>query len=264
MKDFRRTIDAAAIAQHACAWPHAPAHFTIPELNCVHVWCVDLRSPAEMWQRAADRLPDDERQRAGRLVFDHLRRQFVVRRSALRRLLGRYLDVDPLAIRFAYGPNGKPRLDGPLAERGLQFNLSSSQNLAVIAVARERDLGVDVEWMREMSDADAIARRYFSATENDVLQRLGPADRLDAFFQCWTQKEACGKATGEGLARPLNSFDVAIDPDQTVRVVDLDRRRAPDGWSLRRLDVIPGFAGAIAAAGHGLETIGWTLTPAAD
>ena len=225
------------------------------------MWCVDLRSPVDVWQRAVDRLPDDERQRAGRLAFDHLRRQFVVRRSALRRLLGRYLDVDPLAIRFAYGPNGKPRLDGPLSERHLHFNLSSSQNLAVIAVAHDRDLGVDVEWKREMSDADAIARRYFSAAENGALRQLAPAARHDAFFQCWTQKEACVKATGEGLARPLNSFDVAIDPDHAVHVVDLDRRRAPDGWALRRLDVIPGFAGAVAAAGRGLETIGWTFAP---
>ena len=160
----------------------------------VHVWYVDLAVEAETQRRLAAGLSEDEGARAARFVFARDTRRFVVARSALRALLAGYLDVTAAALAFAYGPHGKPALDGGRAVLG--FNLSHSGEVAVVAVGWDRALGVDVELWRPLPDLVALAARSFAPRELAVLDALPETERPEAFFRCWTRKEAFIKATG--------------------------------------------------------------------
>src|SRR5262249_48037202 len=139
----------------------------------------------------------------------------------------------------------------------LRFNLSHSQNLALYAFALDREVGVDVEAMRPLDDAAEIARRYFSQAENAAFERIVPAQRLEAFFNCWTRKEAFLKATGEGLNRPLDSFDVTLTPGEAAQLSIAGQTTEGGGWSLYDLNPAPGFRAAVAAAGQGWVVKCW-------
>jgi 4'-phosphopantetheinyl transferase len=205
----------------------------------LHVWRIDL-ARARVDQAA---LSDEEQARAARFLLERDRRRFVASHAALRRILTRYLG--PVAPRFADGPHGKPFLDGA----ALRFNLSHSGELALVAVADGREVGVDVEAVREL-DLAGMARVSFSPRERAALFALPPDERLPAFFRCWTRKEAHLKATGFGLALPLDGFDVSLGPDEPARLVatrpDPDEARR---FSLLHLDVGPGYAAAVEVAG---------------
>ena len=161
-------------------------------------------------------LSPDEKARADRYHFAKDRNRFVVARGLLRELLGRYLCQVPGGLEFAYGPYGKPALSGANAVNGVSFNLAHSAGLAVYAISRQRNLGIDVELIQPESAGEDIARRYFSAREVSDLRTLPPEERTQAFFRCWTCKEAYLKALGTGLQTPLDSFSVSLLPSQTV------------------------------------------------
>jgi 4'-phosphopantetheinyl transferase len=209
-----------------------------------------------VWWARLDRLPPvllagplsaDERERAGRFRFDRDRRRFVAARGLLRLVLGRTLGLDPAGLRFAYGPRGKPSLaDGP----GLGFNVSHSGGLALLAFAWDRELGVDVEEEREVKEAADIARRYFSHRESEELLRLPEGERKAAFFRCWTRKEAFIKATGDGLSRALDAFDVTLRPGEPARLLRVEGEPgAKSRFWIEDLRPAPGFAGALAVDG---------------
>jgi 4'-phosphopantetheinyl transferase len=206
-------------------------------------------------------LAPDERERAERFHFERLRWRFVVGRGVLRIILAGYLGTAPAGVRIAYGLRGKPRLADGHGD-ALRFNLAHSGGLALYAVTRGRELGVDLEEVRPLEDAEAIAARYFSAGEAAALGALPHADRLAGFFRCWTRKEAYVKARGEGLAIPLHQFDVSVAPDEPARL--LGSRREPgdaDRWSLVGLSPAPGYAGALAIEGRGWSLSCWQWTP---
>ncbi len=210
----------------------------------VHVWWIDLEPPDELGEVLWQRLSEEECERARRFRFPEHRRRFVAARGALRSILADYLRLAPGEIRFAYGRRGKPSL----TERGdspLRFNLSHSGSLGVAAITQGREVGVDVERRRELKRPDAIARRFFSAEENRQLGALATeSERDDAFFRCWTRKEAYLKALGDGLARPLGSFDVSLgDPPELLRVEDEERE--PERWRMLSLSPPAGYTGAL-------------------
>jgi 4'-phosphopantetheinyl transferase len=189
-------------------------------------------------------LTPDERDRADRFKFDHLRRSFVLARGVLRVLLGRYLDIDPASIRFGYDEKGKPSL----ARRGpLKFNASHSGDMALYAFTLDCEIGVDVEQVRPFDDLRRIADRFFCAEETTDLMDLPEEQREAAFFRCWTRKEAYVKAIGEGLAVPLDGFAVSLRPDQPARLIHIghDSEAAAD-WTLQNLEPAAGYAGAVA------------------
>jgi 4'-phosphopantetheinyl transferase len=223
----------------------------------VHSWCVSLDVPPETAARFYTTLTPDERDRTARFLFERDRRRFIVAHGALRDLLGRYLHTEPGRIRFVYNAFGKPDLS-PEFGRRLKFSLSHSGDRAVIAVAAGSSVGVDVEYIRAGSDYAAIAQRFFSAAEIDYLTALPGHLFVDAFFSCWTKKEAWVKACGEGLAIPLNSFSVPLttgsDPSADVCVVSNDILPAKR-WSVYPLRPAPGYAGALA-----IEGSGWRLS----
>ncbi|MEA2602377.1 MAG: 4-phosphopantetheinyl transferase [Acidobacteriota bacterium] len=223
-----------------------------PELGPgeIHLWSVRLDPPTERVEDLGRVLSEDEWERARRFRFDKHRRQYVVGRGALRTLLAAYLGLRPEAVRFAYGPRGKPFLAPPLDSRGLQFNLSNSDELALAGFVLGRELGVDVELLRQMNDCEEIAERFFSESERKVLRTIPFPIKQEAFFNCWTRKEAYLKAVGEGLAAPLDSFDVTLALDEPPRMLTLkgDADQAAK-WFFHHLRPAESYIGALAIEG---------------
>jgi 4'-phosphopantetheinyl transferase len=220
-------------------------------IDVVHVWRANLDRPAAQLERFAASLSNGERVRAGRLLLPVHRNAFVAARGILRELLAGYLGDDAPGLRFVYGPYGKPALDPTLGD-DLTFNVSHSHGLALIAVARQRRLGIDAERIRTERDWNRIAERFFAPDEVATLRRLLPQQRERAFFACWTRKEAFLKATGEGIRRSLRSFEVSIEPGAPAQLIhiDGDRRRAEE-WCMQDVNPDPAYAAALAVEGHG-------------
>lgn len=210
----------------------------------VYVFLSLLGQPSALDEALLD---DEERARALRFVRSPDRSRFVLAHAALRLFLARCLDVQPAAVRYESGLHGKPRLAPGLP--ALEFNLSHSAGLGLLAVARDRPVGVDVEHLRDVPEALNIADTHFSAAEREVLVSLPPAERRAAFFRCWTRKEAVIKALGEGLGRALGSFEVDLAPGSTSALTRFDGRPGSvAGWSLRDLTAPTGYAAAGAVA----------------
>ena len=165
----------------------------------VHVWSVPLDVSPETSAGLYETLGEDEQSRSARFRFERDRRRFIVARGSLRELLTRYLATPPGQLRFVYNTFGKPGLS-PECGRGLRFNISHSADLALIAIALDAEVGVDLEHLRALPDYAEIARGFFSPAEVDELTRLPSGLQAQAFFRCWTKKEAYAKARGEGLA----------------------------------------------------------------
>lgn len=188
-------------------------------------------------------LSDDELARASRFVHDLHRNRYVAGRLALRELLGRYLDLPPSDVCFGYSEYGKP----DLPEERLRFNVAHSDDLAVIGLTEHDRLGVDVERIRELGDIDRIARSVFSDRELDVIRALSGSSKTQAFFNCWTRKEAFVKAVGEGLSYPLDAFDVTLRPGDEARLLELEGSTArAAAWSLFEVAPMNGWVGAVA------------------
>lgn len=190
-------------------------------------------------------LDREERVRSMRFVRAADRRRFVLSHAALRLLVACCLDVAPMAVHYETGVHGKPRLGRGLAP--LEFNLSHSGEWALLAVARERPVGVDVEQVRDVPEVLSIADTQFSAAEREALRSLPPGERQAAFFRAWTRKEAVSKATGEGLGRDLGSFDIDLAP-VSAPAPRSGRSGTVAGWSLRDLRAPDGYAAAGAVA----------------
>lgn len=229
------------------AWPPAPPGPSLSGAE-IHVWQIPLDRAPEEVRSLARMLSPPERLRARRFHFPRHGERFVVARGALRQILGDYAMVAPQRLVFAYGPRGKPAL----ARGGekLRFNLSHSHELALLAVARGRELGIDLEKVRNLRTAERLAERFFAPSEAAALRALPAGARERAFFRCWTRKEAYVKALGEGLACHLDRFEVSLDPEASAELVrvagDLDRASS---WFLRDLRPAPGFVGALAVEG---------------
>jgi 4'-phosphopantetheinyl transferase len=210
------------------------------------VWQLDLQQPDPVVDALGAVLSHDERERAARFVFARDRRRFVVTRGCLRALLARYGAGGPAAIRFAYAAHGKPSLDPSTGAPGLHFSVSHSQEVALVALARDVALGVDVEALRPLDDLAAIAERFFTPAETATIFGVPAAERELAFFLCWTRKEAFAKALGDGLTLGLDRYRVACAPREPARVVDVDGS-AEEGaaWSVHDLRPLPGFVGAV-------------------
>jgi 4'-phosphopantetheinyl transferase len=191
-------------------------------------------------------LSDAERQRAGRFASNRVRRRFVVARARLRQLLGARLGVRPESVELVFGAHGKPALARRYAASGLHFNASHSEDVAVYAFSIGREIGVDVEALRVIRDADAIAARFFSRTEYQAYLALDPRDRPAGFFNCWTRKEAFVKALGDGLHYPLDRFDVSLAPDEPAKILRVANTTGEEcGWTVHCFVPEPGFIGAV-------------------
>lgn len=213
----------------------------------VHVWMAALDLTPHRLATLETLLTDDERERARRFLRPGLAERFIAARGQVRETLARYLDRPAAAIRFTQGAHGKPALARTESDPPLTFNVSHAGDVALIAVARDVAIGVDVEAVRSVRDMRGIAEHFFSPAEREELAPVPDASLASAFYRCWTWKEAFLKAIGTGLTRPLDSFDVSIRDDESpalLRVADdLD---APRRWTLVHLEPAAGYVGAVA------------------
>jgi 4'-phosphopantetheinyl transferase len=163
-------------------------------------------------------LEPTEHERAARFRFEEHRKRFVHGRGLLRHLLGRLLALPPAQLRFDYGPQGKPQL---ATGRGaaLDFNFSHSGPWALLGISDGAAIGVDIELPRAVPELTKIARQHFAAGEQRALAALPASDQPAAFLAGWTRKEAFVKALGGGLAVPLDSFEVTLDPLAAAQLV---------------------------------------------
>ena len=215
----------------------------------VHVWRVSLDVDPDPLRPL---LSPDERQRAARFHRDEHRRRFIAAHGALRLILGAYLDADPTSLVFELGAHGKPSLREPFDPGGarVEFNLSHSAELALVAVARDHPVGVDIERWAEVEHLE-LAERFFSRAERDALRALAEvAEHLDAgFFAAWTRKEAYLKATGHGISHGLHHFDVTLAPDvDAALLADRLDAAATQRWAMRSVSPAEGYSGAVVAA----------------
>jgi 4'-phosphopantetheinyl transferase len=206
----------------------------MPGPDDIHVWSVSLQRAA----REPAALTGEEHRVAGAIQSRRARARYVAGRTLLRRRLGRLLGRDPLAVAIVEGPDGKPALAEPV----LSFNLSHAGELILIAIARPRRLGVDVEEIRPDFEARAVADELLDPADRDEVTRGAAREGARAFFRYWTRYEAVIKARGDGLVVPLRGFaEVAT------------------GFHVRELDVTPGYVAAVAADGSS-----WRVVRCAD
>jgi 4'-phosphopantetheinyl transferase len=219
--------------------------------NEIHVWRVFLQETASCLQSLQQNLSADELNRLERYYFQKDREQFIVSRGALRAILSRYLDINPRTLNFAYNLYGKPFLDCPLAKNTLCFNLSHSHGVALIAITENRDIGIDIECIRKNLPYQEIAERFFSPLEKTVLRSLPEHLQHQAFFTCWTRKEAYIKAVGKGLSIPLDRFDVTLAPGEPAALLNFqDDPQEIFKWNLIELIPASDMVAALAVEGY--------------
>jgi len=226
-------------------------------LNEVHVWRVSL-DISTLSERLRGILSADELERAGRLYFERDQRRFIATRAILRKILGRYLGVQPHDLRFEYTANGKPVLSTNPGCRAISFNLSHSGSFALYAITRDRNIGIDVERVRGDIDVEQISRRYFSQREISSLKRVHKNKRYALFFQYWTRKEAFTKATGQGISFPMEQCDVSLIRGGTLSPITvLGDNRESSYWYGQDLFPGHGYAAAIAVEGGSYDLSCW-------
>jgi 4'-phosphopantetheinyl transferase len=228
-------------------WLKAPTDLSLSR-DDVHVWRVELERSQLQLQELAETLSSDEQVRAERFYFEQHRQHFIAGRGMLRTILGRYLGVEPQTLRFDYEARGKPILGDKFATSGLSFNLSHSQGLALYGVCR-RAIGVDLECIRENTDVEALAKRFFTEREYEVVRSLPPNQQQQVFFRYWTCKEAYLKATGAGLSQ-LEQVEILLTPTQPASLQS-------EEWSLTELIPANNYLAAVAVAGQNLHLQCW-------
>ncbi len=213
-------------------WPAAPERIHLAQGE-IHLWKIALKSPRTSGV-GRSLLSADELLRAARYHFSEDAERFIATRGAARSILARYLACDAAEVRFDTGPHGKPFVVHPFMD--LRFNISHSHELAMIAVSRGREVGVDLEWVQPDIEFEPIADYYFEPQENWSLRSMPKEQRASRFFELWTQKEARLKAEGIGLCGTP--------------------RRDAD-WRVQQLEVAAGYSGAVASEGEDWKLAYW-------
>ncbi len=225
-------------------WKQPPPDLNL-DRDSVHIWILELNHPESLAPDDWALLSSQERERSARFHFDRDRHRYISVHLSLRKLISRYLHVDPSLIRFLTSEKGKPYLDPSAHPINLYFNLSHSADLAVYAFTLGIDIGVDVEAVRPIDDLKSIARSNFAPGEYAKLCNLPPSQELNAFFNCWTRKEALIKALGGGLSIPLDHFEVSLGVPARLLSYTSDIPLDPS-WTLVSLQPIFGYVAALA------------------
>jgi 4'-phosphopantetheinyl transferase len=242
---------------HNHLWSPAPDDLTLAD-DEVHVWRAQLELPSPRVQQLSGILTDDELDRARRFYFEIDWQRFITARGTLRSILSRYITIDPGHLRFYYNQYGKPSLAPEFSSTPLNFNLSHSGSMALFAITRNMEIGVDVEHVRSSFDYEGIAKRFFSVNEVAILRTIPTEKKLEAFYNCWTRKEAYIKAHGRGLSLPLDGFDVSFDPGEPPRLLMTKNEPQEHAlWTFLELYPGIGYVGALAVKGIGCRFSYW-------
>jgi 4'-phosphopantetheinyl transferase len=230
-------------------WSPAPKELIIADHE-VHVWRAQLELPSSQVQRLRGILTNDELERADRFSFEIDRRRFIAARGILRSILSRYITIDPDHLRFCYNQYGKPFLAPEFSSYLLNFNLSHADCMALYAITRTMEIGIDVERVRSDVEYEEIAKHFFSVHEVAILRAIPTEKKPEAFYNCWTRKEAYIKAHGEGLSLPLDSFDVSFAPGEPpVLLMTKNEPQERSLWTFLHLNPSSRYVGALAVRG---------------
>jgi len=221
-----------------------------------HIWLVDLGNELAVNQ-CFKLISEDEKERASKFRFEKDRSHFIIARGVLRQILSLYLSEKPNIIQFKYGKYGKPFLPKNI----LQFNLSHAGEIALIGLTKNHKVGIDVEVINRKVEVERVAQHFFAKGEIDSLMSLPETQRHEAFFNCWTRKEAFIKAIGDGLSFPLDQFEVTLKPDEKAELLaTYFNEKERDKWSLFDLKMKEGYKAALAIKGkiEEIKYFDWT------
>ncbi len=221
------------------------------EQNQVHIWRVNIDNPTlNLDDLFSDVLSDDERKRVDRLKSEKDKRRFIVSRGLLRENLGNYIGTEPSDITFTYNKYGKPDLKPEHNQGNIKFNVSHSANLAIYAISQNREVGIDLEYIREVRTADKIIKRFFTQQETDFYYSQPEDKKKLAFFTLWTRKEAYSKARGMGIGLPSKEFDLNLAPTTVISTTDM---KTESKWSLVDIEIDEDYLAALATEGKDIE-----------
>ena len=242
------------------SWQIATGPVPLPP-DEVHVWRAELDVDPVALRRLRETLSADEQARAERFHAPADRSRYIAGRGILRALLASYLGARAGDLRFHSNAHGKPALLPGSGTEDLRFNLAHSHGRALFAFAVGREVGVDLEYVEPARADHHLAERFFSPQEVTMLRTLPESVQTDAFFHCWTRKEAYLKARGEGLGCGLARFTVSVTPSQQTDLLLESNDSAEAGrWSLRALAPGDGYVGAVAAEGKDWSLALWQWT----
>jgi len=227
-------------------WRAAPRDLILTEGE-LHVWRASLAQSTQVFDKCWATLSPGERQKARRFHFERDTFRYVLARGVLREVVGHYVGLNPIEVRFTQNRFGKPGLAENDAD--LRFNVSHSHDLALYACARGRDVGIDIELLRDDLASDQIADQFFSPVESRAIRLLPMHQRTRAFFRCWTRKEAYIKAVGEGLSS-LSKPLVFLENDESADPVAIDPQLTERAWTIMDLHPFPECAAALAFRGE--------------
>jgi 4'-phosphopantetheinyl transferase len=220
--------------------PFVPGALELPAPDTIHIWRIDLTLPDDRIEALRACLTGAERERAERLRAAGREAECVAARGCLRHLLAMYLAADAAELSFVPAPGGKPAL---ASDPSLRFSFADSGGRALVAVARDREIGVDVERVRPRDLRPGLRERVMSPAERAAAERCEPGDALALFYRLWARKEAVLKAAGVGLrVRPARVN--VLDPDTPVTVSAGDA--VATTWRVRDVDTGEGWAAAVA------------------
>lgn len=214
----------------------------------VHLWIIPLTGDSTRVDACFGVLNHEERSRAKRLRFTQDQERFVLARGSLRLILAEYLSTSPEAVRFHYGPNGKPELENDGLDLSLNFNLSHSHEVGCLALTRGRRIGVDIEKVasRSLDEVD-MGEHLFTAAEAELIRSASAEERTTVFYRLWTRKEAYLKGRGDGLSGALNGFEVSLN-GTSIRLLPVGSA-GTENWSVHEFRPCSGYIAALAIEG---------------
>ena len=238
-------------------WHHAVPGQLISSSD-VHIWRMLLDEHSSHIESIKRNLSTDELLRAEKFYFEKDQNRFIMARGILRIILAGYLGMKPHEIRFEYTPFGKPQVAEKNDNESIHFNLSQSENVVLYAITLNRNIGIDVERIKDSIDVVQVANRFFSPGEINALKRCNRENLAEIFFQYWTRKEALIKAMGKGVSFPLEQIDVTLINGKTLSPIKIITSINDDSdWHIQDLFPAAGYKAAIAVEKRDLDISYW-------
>ncbi len=219
----------------------------------VHLWLLDIRQFSNsLAEEALEIMSSDECERAQKFIRG--KDEYIASRWLLRKVLGEYLQQTPESLVFNRHEKGKPYL----ANHALQFNLSHSGHWALLALANEMELGVDIEQIKDSRDLLGIAESYYHLDEFAQLKQQPADEQTPYFYQLWTLKEALLKALGVGISAGLENLNFTLGEKISVSLSPaLQQHAVTDKWQFHQWQLPDTNYCALAAASTELPTTHW-------
>lgn len=234
---------------YACSWKQPPLHVNLQQ-NDVHVWFASLDVSVPHLSQLASTLNTVERERAKRFYLEQDKARFIAGRGLLRAILGYYSDVEAAELQFSYSSLGKPFLAETYRGSSIQFNLSHAHGFVLYAITLDRKIGVDLEYIKHIPEADRIVHRFFSHQEKADFHTFNSDEKPTAFFRYWTCKEAYIKACGQGLTHSLDQIEISLAPKKPATVLSIKgEAQATCHWFLQELQPTDDLAAALVVEG---------------